>query len=295
MKEYAGKGFLPVRPGCFPQVEPQMPIADVRLSDPYHFPPGSYRVILCRQMRTALTFGLLLLTGMLEAQTAREVIARTEEKMRGNTSEATILIRTVRPSWNREMRIRTWEKGRVYSMIFIDAPQKDRGIVFLKRKNEVWNWVPSIEKVIKLPPSMMSQSWMGTDFSNDDLVKESSILNDYEHSFSGDTVISGRSCFLITMLPLPEAPVVWGKLIVAVDKKDHVELHVRFYDEDNVLVNVMNGYDVKLMDGRLIPTRFEIIPAGKKNQRTEMIYEKIRFNISIEDQFFTTEQMKKMR
>jgi outer membrane lipoprotein-sorting protein len=226
------------------------------------------------------------------SQSAKEIIEKSDEKMRGNTSQATLLIRTLRPTWSREMRVKTWEKGRVYSMIYVEAPQKDKGIVFLKRKNEVWNWIPSIEKVIKLPPSMMSQSWMGTDFSNDDLVKESSIVSDYTHGFSGDTVISNRHCYLITLTPKPEAAVVWGRLVVAIDKKDLVELHVRFYDEDGVLVSTMNGYDVKIMDGRMIPTRIEMIPADKKGQRTEMIYERISFNKPIADGFFTTEQMK---
>jgi outer membrane lipoprotein-sorting protein len=226
------------------------------------------------------------------SQTAKEIIEKTDEKMRGSTSEATVLIRIVRPTWSREMRIKTWEKNKVYSMIYVESPQKDKGIVFLKRKNEVWNWIPSIEKVIKLPPSMMSQSWMGTDFSNDDLVKESSIVNDYIHEFSGDTVISNRNCYLITLTPKPEAAVVWGKLVVAIDRKDLVQLHVRFYDEDSELISTMNGYDVKIMDGRLIPTRMEMIPAQKKNQRTEMIYERISFNKPIADGFFTTEKMK---
>lgn len=141
---------------------------------------------------------------------------------------------------------------------------------------------------------MMSQSWMGTDFSNDDLVKESSIVHDYTHSFSGDTLINGRDCYMISMVPLPNAPVVWGRLLVCIDKKDLVELHARFYDEEGALVNIMNGYEVKMMDGRLIPTRFEMIPANKKNQRTEMIYQQISFNKPIPEGFFTTEKMRTM-
>jgi outer membrane lipoprotein-sorting protein len=243
-------------------------------------------------VRAVFSILFLLVFNTVFSQTAREIIEKTDEKMRGSTSQATLLIRTVRPTWNREMRVKTWEKGRVYSMIYVESPQKDKGIVFLKRKNEVWNWMPSIEKIIKLPPSMMSQSWMGTDFSNDDLVKESSIVNDYTHEFSGDTVISNRNCYLITLTPKAEAAVVWGRLVVAIDKKDLVELHVRFYDEDGVLISTMNAYDVKVMDGRLIPTRMEMIPADKKGQRTEMIYERIVFNKPIADGFFTTEQMK---
>jgi outer membrane lipoprotein-sorting protein len=152
--------------------------------------------------------------------------------------------------------------------------------------------MPVLERNIKLPPSMMSQSWMGTDFTNDDLVKESSILVDYSHRIVGDTVIEGRSCHVIEMTPKPEAAVVWSKLIVCIDKKDFIELHSRFYDEEGSLLNIMNASDVKIMDGRLIPTKFEMIPVEKKNQKTEMIYRSIRFNIPLDDGFFTTEKMR---
>ena len=133
---------------------------------------------------------------------------------------------------------------------------------------------------------------MGTDFTNDDLVKESSIVNDYNHSIIGDTVIQDRNCYIIQMIPKPEVAVVWGKLIVCIDKKDFLELHTKFYDEDGSLINTMNAYDIKTMDGRLIPTRFEMIPADKKNQKTEMIYRSIKYNRPIEDGFFTAEKMK---
>lgn len=139
---------------------------------------------------------------------------------------------------------------------------------------------------------MMSQSWMGTDFTNDDLVKESSVVNDYNHSIIGDTIVNARNCYIIEMQPKPEAAVVWGKLVVCIDKKDFLELHTRFYDEENALINIMNASDIKMMDGRLIPTRFEMIPVDKKNQKTEMIYKSIQYNKQIEDGFFTTERMK---
>ena len=139
---------------------------------------------------------------------------------------------------------------------------------------------------------MMSQSWMGTDFTNDDLVKESSIVNDYLHSIIGDTTINTRVCYIIQMIPKPETAVVWSKLIVCIDKIDFLELHTRFYDEDGKLINIMNAYDIKIMGGRLIPTHFEMFPTDKKNQKTEMIYKNIQYNKPIEDNFFTTEKMK---
>jgi len=212
--------------------------------------------------------------------------------MRGTTSQAELIIRTIRPSWTRSMDVKVWMKGNDFPMILIQSPAKDKGIVFLKRKKEVWNWMPALERTIKLPPSMMSQNWMGTDFTNDDLVKESSVVTDYNHSILGDTVIDKRDCYIIQMIPKPEAAIVWSKLIVCIDKKDFLELHTRFYDEDGKIVNIMNAYDVKMMDGRLIPTRFEMIPMDKKNQKTEMRYKTIQFNRPIPDGFFTSEKMK---
>lgn len=229
------------------------------------------------------------------AQDAREIVKRADDKMRGQTSQAEMTIQTTRPTWSREMTVRTWMKGNEYAMILIQSPVKDRGTVFLKRKKEVWNWLPTLERSIKLPPSMMSQSWMGTDFTNDDLVKESSVVDDYNHTIAGDTLIGERSCFIIKMIPKPESAVVWGKLIVCIDKKDFLELHSRFYDEDDGLVNVMNGLDIKEMDGRIIPTRFEMIPIDKKNQRTQIIYKKIVFNRPIDDAFFTIESMRNLK
>lgn len=212
--------------------------------------------------------------------------------MRGSTMQAELVIKTIRPAWSREMQCKVWMKGSSLSMILIQSPAKDKGISFLKRKKEVWNWMPALERTIKLPPSMMTQSWMGTDFTNDDLVKESSVVDDYEHSMAGDTSILGRSCYVITMIPRQGAAVVWGKVIVCIDRKDFLELHSRFYDEDGQLVNTMNCYDVKQMHDRLIPTRFEMLPADRQGQKTEMIYKTVKYNQPIDDAFFTVDKMK---
>lgn len=243
-------------------------------------------------MKTCVFISGLLSVSSLFGQTATEIVQAADSKMRGNTSQAQITIQTVRPTWSREMTVKTWMKGTDFAMILVQSPAKDKGIIFLKRKKEVWNWMPSLEKIIKLPPSMMSQSWMGTDFTNDDLVKESSLLNDYDHSIAGDTIIGNRNCYIIQLLPKPQAAVVWGKLLVCIDKKDFLELHTRFYDEDGSLINTMNASDVKMMDGRLIPTRFEMIPADKPNQKTVMLYIAVIYNRHLDDAFFTTEKMK---
>ncbi|MES2394977.1 MAG: outer membrane lipoprotein-sorting protein [Bacteroidota bacterium] len=229
------------------------------------------------------------------AETAKDVIKKADEKMRGKTSQSEMTIKIVRPTWSREMKMKAWSKETTYAMILVTSPAKEKGTVFLKSDKEVWNWVPSIERVIKLPPSMMTQSWMGTDFTNDDLVKESSIVDDYVHSFLGDSIVEGRLCYKIQLIPKPEAAVVWGKIVVWIDKKDFIQMRAEFYDEENTLINTMQSSDVKIMGGRLIPTKLEMIPADKIGQKTVMIYSSISFDQPIDQNFFTTQNMKKVK
>lgn len=229
------------------------------------------------------------------ALTAKEVIKKADDNMRGLTSQAEITIRTERPTWQREMTVKTWTKGDDFAMILVKSPAKDKGVAFLKIKKEVWNWVPVLERTIKLPPSMMTQSWMGTDFTNDDLVKESSIVEDYDHTFAGDTVIDDRPCHIIKMIPKPQAAIVWGKLMISIDKKNFIELHTKFYDEDGALINVMNASRIRMMDGRLIPTYLEMIPMDKKGQRTIMVYSAVTYNKPIPESFFTLQQLKTLK
>ena len=237
----------------------------------------------------------LILGTLGYAQTATAILQEADKKMRGTSSQSTIIIRTVRPTWSREMKMNVWMKGKQLALIQILSPAKEKGICFLKRKKEVWNWIPSLERTIKLPPSMMSNSWMGTDFTNDDLVRESSITEDYTSSFLTDTTIDGKDCYFLRCIPKPQTAIVWSELHVAIDKKDLLEIFTAFYDDEHVLVNTMKTYDIKMMDGRLIPTRFIMIPADKKNQYTEIRYQSILFDRSIDDNLFTLERITNMR
>lgn len=231
----------------------------------------------------------------LMAQNAKEIIRKADEKSRGNSSQASMTIQTIRPGWSREMSVKVWTKGNDMVMILVTAPAKEKGVVYLKRKKEVWNWIPSIERTIKMPPSMMSQSWMGTDFTHDDLVKESSILDDYDHTIIGDTLIDNRTCFKIRMLPKPTSAIVWGKVIICIDKKDFLILHAEYFDEEGELINTMHASDIKLIGGRLLPSRLEMVPADKKGNKTVLIYNSLEFDKPMEDSFFTTQNMLRVK
>ena len=142
-----------------------------------------------------ITAIILMMAFQSFAQTAKEIVQKADEKMQGESNKSVMKMTIVRPTWQREITMKGWALGRDYSLILITAPARDKGSAFLKRESEMWNWQPSIDRVIKLPPSMMLQSWMGSDFTNDDLVKESSIVNDYEQTLEEDTLINGLDCY----------------------------------------------------------------------------------------------------
>jgi outer membrane lipoprotein-sorting protein len=223
-----------------------------------------------------------------------EIVRRADQHLRGNTSYAEFTMKLVRPDWSREITMKSWSKGTKRALILVTAPARDKGTTFLKRDNEVWNWVPGVERVIKIPPSMMSQSWMGSDFTNDDLVRESSIVDDYTHAVAGDTTIDGRACWKILMTPKPDAAVVWGKVLIWISKQDDLELREEFYDEDGVLVNVMEMSAVKTLGGRLLPTVLEMTPRDKPGHKTTLTYKDARFEEPIDDSFFSEQNMKRI-
>lgn len=238
---------------------------------------------------------LILLPCIISAQDAKSIVKKADEKAKGNTSVALISIQTIRPNWKREITVKAWTKGNDLTMILVLTPAKEKGVVFLKKKKEVWNWVPSIERNIKIPPSMMNQSWMGTDFTNDDLVKEASILEDYNHTFLEDVEIEGRNCYKIQLIPKPKSAVVWGKVILCIDKKDYMMLHAEYFDEDGKLINTMHCSDVKMLGGRLLPAKMEMIPADKKGNKTILTYKSLVFDTPIADQFFSTQNITKVK
>lgn len=227
--------------------------------------------------------------------TATDVIRKAEDKVRGNSNRAEIKMTIVRPAWQREMTMKSWAKGDDLALILITAPARDQGIVYLKREKELWNWQPSIDRIIKLPPSMMLQSWMGSDFTNDDLVKESSSVNDYTHSFGKDSVIDGRECYKLILIPKPDAPVVWGKIYSWISRKDFLQLRVEFYDEDGELVSTMIGSGIKDMGGRLLPSKLEMTPEDKEGHKTIVEYISLKFDEPMDDAFFSEQNMKRIK
>ncbi len=243
-------------------------------------------------------FSLFAFRQMLPAQStlsAEQIVKRAEEKFRGRTSRGEMEMTIIRPDWQRTLRMKIWSKGDDYAMVLITAPARERGTAFLKRNKELWNWQPSIERVIKMPPAMMAQSWMGSDFSNDDLVRQSSLSQDYQHQLLGEETIDGRACYHIKLIPKEEAGVVWGSIEMWISKKDFLELKVEFYDEDGYLIHTILGKEIKTLGGRTLPTLLEVIPAEEPENRTLVRYLDLEFDIKIPDSFFSVQNMKRLK
>jgi hypothetical protein len=228
------------------------------------------------------------------AQDALDIIKKADAKSRGDYSQQEMRMTIVRPDWTRSITMKSWSKGTEYALILITDPAREKGQVFLKREKEMWNWVPSIERTIKIPPSMMMQSWMGSDFTNDDLVKESSIVVDYIHTLIGSEPYSGVDCWKIQLLPKPDAPVVWGKLVVWIDG-NYNQRKVEYYDEDEVLVNTMLLSEIRRMNDREIPTRMEMIPADEKSRKTMVEVLNAVYNKPIPDSYFSLQNIRVVR
>lgn len=247
-------------------------------------------------MKLISVFGfLMLIVTNLSAQNLEEIIRKADEKFRGNSSQGEMTMIIERPTWSREVTMKNWTLGNHYSLIYITAPAKEKGQVFLKRNKEMWNWVPNIERMIKIPPSMMMQSWMGSDFTNDDLVRESSLAKDYEHKLLAEEKIAGYDSYKIELIPKEDAPVVWGKVVMWISKTDYLWLKGEYYDEDGILVNTEILSDIKMMGNRKMPTRLEMIPADKPGQKTVLIFKNIEFDVKIDESFFSQQNMKKVK
>ena len=246
------------------------------------------------RIKTILLSLVLLLSASVSAQTATEIIQKMDQKFRGESSQAEITMTIIRPSWERSVSMKSWSKGTEYSLIYITAPARDEGIAYLKRENEIWNWMPNIGRTVKLPPSMMMQSWMGSDFTNDDLVRESSVVTDYTHEFAVDSTIDGLDCYKIILTPKPEAPVVWGRVDIWVTKGELIQLLTNFYDEDGYLINVMKSSDIKEFDGRTLASKMEMTPIEDPGNKTVLEYKSLKFSVNLNDRFFSVQNMKRV-
>ncbi len=226
---------------------------------------------------------LFFLTLPLMAITPDAIIKKVEHNIQSDSGYSKITMSVTTARGERTMKMESWNRGHEKSFIKVLYPKQDRGITFLKVDTTMWQYVPKIEKTIKIPSSMMMQSWMGSDFTNDDMAKESSIVDDYNAQIS----FEDAQKYTLTLLPKPDAAVVWGKIVLEVAKEHYIPLRAIYYDEDGVQQRILYYSDVKQYGDHYLPTVMTLIPQNKKNNKTVVQMEEVNFDVVIEDERFT--------
>lgn len=248
-----------------------------------------------KNLKVAVFISIIITSKVLYADDASEIVAKADSLRRGITSQAVMTMQIIRPAWSRTIKLKIWEKNPDKALVYIEAPAKEKGQTFLKMGTEMWNWLPSIARLVKIPASMMAQSWMGSDYTNDDLMKESSIIRDYSHSITGIDTVDGMICKRIESVPNADAAVVWGKLVLWITEKNCCVLRIEHYDEDGSLVNIEHASGIKKFNNRDVVTHIEIIPEEKPGNKTIIDLENLEFDKAINENFFSQQNMKQIR
>jgi outer membrane lipoprotein-sorting protein len=241
---------------------------------------------------SALSF-LCVACSLAQGPTAREVVKASDDLMRGDTQEGIYTMVVITPNWERRLKLTTYSKGRDKIFIRIISPAKEKGVATLRIATEMWNYLPQVERTIKIPPSMMLQSWMGSDFANDDLVKESSIVNDYTHTFLPDEKIDGEDVYCVELKPKPQAGVVWDKRIMRIRKSGFAPVRDEFYGKESKLIKTLSYSKLKKISDRVIPAYWEMVSAIKRGNRTIIeVDNDVVYNKPIEDSIFSLQNLK---
>lgn len=237
-------------------------------------------------------FGVLRAVAQPAQPSGREIVEKVESLLWANTMQGDFEMRIVTPRWERTLSLRVWMDRPRRSFIRVLAPAKESGIGSLRIGNEMWNYLPAVERTIKIPPSMMLQPWMGSDFTNDDLVKQSSAIDDYVQKVLGQETVDGQSLWKVEALPRPEAAVVWGRIVYWV-RGDFIPAKQEYYSDRGELVRVMSFADVRPIGGRTIPTRWEMKPLGKPGNTTTILIKNAAYDLPLDDEIFSQRNLQK--
>ncbi len=234
----------------------------------------------------------------LEAQSCAELevralLDRVDDVYRGNSSHGEMSMEVVTRHWKRRLTMEVWSRGERRSLVRILSPLKEKGTATLRVGNDIWNYLPKVQRVIKVPSSMMGSSWMGSHLTNDDLVKKNRMAADFtfEKTFSGER--KGRSLVEITLVPRPEAAMVWGKVVVEIDAESCLPLRELFYDEEMRLARTMIFSDVKKVKGRQLPMTVTIYPADRPGEHTRVRYRTLELDVPVDEAIFSRRNLQR--
>ncbi len=223
-----------------------------------------------------------------------DIIRHIDQLYRSKTSHADMEMQIVTPHYERTLKMLVWTKGMDKTFIRITAPKKDKDVATLRIGNQMWNYLPKINKTMKIPPSMMMGSWMGSDFTNDDLVRESSMLNDYTYRLITPEDATPDHLY-VELIPNEESPIVWGKVIAAVRSADYIPVWQHFYDEKGKLMRVLNFKEVKKFGSKTLPSVMEMIPQNKEGHKTVVRFLKAEYDSDIDEKIFTRRNLQKRK
>ncbi len=242
-----------------------------------------------------LGVAILILSGTKAyAVTAAQLVRGNFDYMRDKASVSEVEMTVHRPDWERTTTLKVWTRGEKDSLFTVVSPAMDRGNGTLKRGREMWMYNPKINRTIKLPPSMMSQAWMGSDFSNNDLAKSDTVINDYTHRITGTEVRDGKTIYHIESIPKPEAPVVWGKITISI-RDDLIPLKETFFDEDMKPVKTLTFSDLAIIGGKLYPRVMTMQKADHPGEYTRVVYLSLAFKKSLPDRYFTLSALESLQ
>lgn len=222
----------------------------------------------------------------------RSIIDHIDRMLRGDSSRGSVEMSVATPEWKRLTRMTIWSRGTDEVLIRVELPKKDEGTATLRSGGSIWNYLPKIDRVIRVPTSMMMAAWMGSHFTNDDLVKESRLVRDYDIKTTYEGTRDGTGLYEFLLTPRPEAPVVWGRIEYQVRRRDLMPVWARFYGEDGVLRRTATFTDYKTMGGRLVPSRMRMTPEDKPGSYTELHYLSLEFNLAIPARTFSLNALK---
>ncbi len=223
------------------------------------------------------------------------MLQRVERTLEGNSSISTMTMTIKTKSWTRTLKMKSWTKGRDLALIrILEGGPRETGMMTLKRQKQLWNYLPQAGRVMKLPSGMLGDSWMGSDFTNDDLVRGSSIVNDFDSQVTGTAQQDGRDVWRVVLQPKPTAVVVWGKIEMLVDRASCVPLQQRFYDENGKIARTMSFGDIRTIGWRQFPGRMSIKPADSERE-TIITYDNMEFDANIADDTFSLNRLQEGR
>ena len=226
-----------------------------------------------------------------DQMTAETIVKKAFDYWRGKASVSTAIMTIHRSDWERSMTIKAWTRGESDSLFVITKPAKDRGNGTLKTGNGMWMYNPKVNRVIKLPPSMMSQGWQGSDFSNNDLAKTDSLIKDYMHTLEDTKTDKDKKVYLIKSMPKLDAPVIWGMIKLRI-REDNILLSEEFFDEDLQAVKIMTAWDIQKTRDKLFPMKWKMQKSDATDEYTRFVYEKIEFKKRLSKRIFTQTNLK---